>query len=293
MPTLLTLPPQLREAIIDILTLGEDLPADLRDSLAAAADSQAVSLDPPVLADVDAAVEPEETVSGPKDESEDVVEKPLEFAVVPPTIELEVVERLSRWATGQKGLAALKRHGLNPSRYMDVSLLSGTEIYIPPAELERLRAAEDSSKPNPFIPSYLSPAPPSFGSEYRSLLRTLSTTINILFSIFGSAAAVYVASVTGAGYSRERGIILGVLAGLVVGIADVVLMWLFTGRVEDARKERHNRGAAMMKGSGAVVGDVEGEEKGVLAVEGGDTAMPEAPKKQIQLRRRALKEQTA
>lgn len=59
---------------------------------------------------------------------------------------------------------------------------------------------------------------------------------------------MYVASVTGAGYSRETGVILGVIAALVVGVAEMILLWIFVWRIKEGRK----RGIEQWKGSSAV-----------------------------------------
>lgn len=166
-----------------------------------------------------------------------------------------------------------------------ISLLAGTQVYIPPSRLARLRAAEPVDKvcahlttifkrshiripaelltktahycsltradiqPNPYLPTYLSPQPPSIGREFSSLTKQLSTILNVLFSIFGSAFAVYVAGTTGAGYTREASILLGILAGAVVGVAEAVLVWIFSKRVKEGRKERWERGRKMARGS--------------------------------------------
>lgn len=178
-----------------------------------------------------------------------------------------------------------------------IALLAGTEIYIPPNQLPM----PPSSSINPYLPSYLSPLPPSFGSEYRSLARQLSTVLNILFSIFGSAFAVYVAATTGGGYSREKGILMGVVAGLVVGVADGVLIWIFANRVKEGREEGRRVAIKLSKGSGAdgEKVDVDDEEGDAMAIEGGENAsnedVKETPKvkKEIRLRRRAIPEKGA
>lgn len=168
-----------------------------------------------------------------------------------------------------------------------ISLLAGTEVYIPASQLAHLPTPEIS----PYLPSYLSPLPPSFGQEYRSLARQLSTVLNVLFSIFGSAFAVYVAATTGGGYSREKGILLGVLAGVVVGIADGVLVWIFQRRVKEGREEGRKMAIKLSKGSG-------GDDKEENDTDGGanaesDPAVAEgqdvtSAKKEIRLRRRAI-----
>lgn len=80
-----------------------------------------------------------------------------------------------------------------------------------------------------------------------------------------------------------------------MGIAEGVLVVLFMGRVEQDRKERHERGRKLMKGSGEALDQIEDQtqvEEGVqgkLHSEG--TESTAVPAKQIQLRRRGLKRQ--
>jgi hypothetical protein len=104
--------------------------------------------------------------------------------------------------------------------------------------------------------------------EYRSISKQLSTVFNVLFSIVGSAAAVYVASITGAGYSRETAMLLAILAGVIVGIADGVLVWVLGKRVEKERKEARERGRKEALGS-SKLGEM---TDGVLDGEGGTEA---------------------
>ncbi|OCF44590.1 hypothetical protein I317_01477 [Kwoniella heveanensis CBS 569] len=168
------------------------------------------------------------------------------------TIPLDLVERLSRWCSTEQGRRSLQKAKVDPIKYSVVSLMAGTEVYIPPYELERLRAAENPDKPNPYLPSYFSPSPPSLGSEYRALIKQLTTALNIIFSIIGSAAAVYVASTSGAGYTRETAVLLAVLTGAVVGLADLGLVVIFSKRLEGSRKERFENSVKALKGSGKV-----------------------------------------
>ena len=71
------------------------------------------------------------------------------------------------------------------------------------------------------------------------------------------------AGTTGAGYTRETSILLGVLAGAVVGIAEAILVWIFSARGQEGRRERWERGAKMGRGSAAL---------GVKGGDGGDEA---------------------
>ncbi|TYJ58822.1 hypothetical protein B9479_000254 [Cryptococcus floricola] len=284
MSTILILPPQLLETINNLLKV-KDLPEDLRKPLVEAA-SQTVTTE--VLAVKDVPVVEEKIVDQDGDQSEDTSPSP---PPPPPTIDLDLLERLSTWATSDEGGSKLLQNELDPLSYTHIALVSGTEVYLTPKQLKRLRAAEDPDKPNPYLPSYLSPAPPSFGTEYRTLTRTLSTVINILFSIFGAAVAVYVAATSGAGYSREKGVLLGVLAGVVVGIADGVLVIIFQGRVQENRKERWERGRKLMTGSGKMEPEApEAETKEAVGMEDKSEAGPSALPKRIQLKRRAIKE---
>ncbi|OWZ35796.1 hypothetical protein C349_05012 [Cryptococcus neoformans var. grubii Br795] len=286
MATLLTLPSHLIESINHLLREDLELPDDLREPLLEAIKQPQADIIAPLDIRDGLYTQNDGNIDGKQEDSTAVPR--------PPTIDYDLVERLSRWATSDKGKMSLEKNNLDTSRYTDISLLSGTEIYVDPKELARLRAAENPEKPNPYLPSYLSPAPPSFGSEYRNLTRTLSTIFNVIFSILGSAGAVYMAAVSGAGYSREKGVLLGILAGLIVGIADGVLVVLFMSKVEKDRRERHERGRKLMKGSGKALDQIEDQariEQGVqvklLAKEGIESTAVSA--KQIQLRRRALK----
>lgn len=172
-----------------------------------------------------------------------------------------------------------------PERYGLIALLAGTEVVVPEAqrrvmdnqgaeEKVSVRQCKGLSYPcahvealnrsawpsmrliciqvDPFLPAYLSPAPPSLGKELRHLSSSLTTVLNVLFSIFGSAAAVYVASVTGAGYTRETAVILAVLAGVVVGIAEGILVWIFGDRLKKGREASRKAAREMARGSGAI-----------------------------------------
>ncbi|ORY33492.1 hypothetical protein BCR39DRAFT_520390 [Naematelia encephala] len=188
------------------------------------------------------------------------------------TIDEEVLTRLARWAETVEGKVTLKRSGLDPAEYGFIALFAGTQVYLPAKQVELLQ-----DKPNSFLPGYLAPKAPTFGQEYRETARQLSTALNILFSIVGSAAAVYVASVTGAGYSRETAVVLAILAGVVVGIADGVLVWIVSDRANKARQEMDHLRLEASKGSGAVE-EQERDEKVI---------QPQV-KGEVRLRRRAL-----
>ena len=144
----------------------------------------------------------------------------------------------------------------------------------------------------------MSPALPSFAQEYRSTAKQLSTILNVLFSIFGSSAAVYVVAVTGAAYSLEKAMVLAILAGALVGVADMAVVWIYVERLDRGRRAAQRRGAAMAKGSGEVDRGEDGEEERQDRSDKvekerafrmmGDMAVPE--KRQVRLRRRGLRE---
>ncbi|GFZ48669.1 hypothetical protein JCM24511_06418 [Saitozyma sp. JCM 24511] len=295
MDTRLTLPPHLLETIKQLLIADVELPSDLRRDLEAALSSAAVvAVDAQrTVPDTERGQErPEDSSGGHYPEGAEVSEAAEE--VVPPTIDVEVLEQLSRWATSNDGRALLKRKRLDPSNYLLISLLAGTEVYLPPSQRDRLIASQNPEKPNPYLPSYLSPATPSFGREFRSLSKQLTTIFNVLFSVFGSAFAVYFAATTGAGWDREHAILLGVLAGCVVGVADGVLVWIFAGRLEKSRKEARERGAELAKGSAKdglkVVEREEGRDDIPGAGEGSTAAETSLEKRKLRLRRRGIGE---
>ena len=104
---------------------------------------------------------------------------------------------------------------------------------------------------------------------------------------------MYVAATTGAGYTKETGVILGVLAGCVVGLAEVILVWILVWKVEEGRKKE----VEMWKGSAADgVSETSGEE---LRSKGGDgdgeekvavvEEEEEEGSRKVRLRRRALR----
>ncbi|KAI9633998.1 uncharacterized protein MKK02DRAFT_28727 [Dioszegia hungarica] len=288
MTTLLTLPPHLVEKIQAILAakLGDKVDANIRAGLKKVQqDVSASAAEQERLASALAARWSE--LSGTK-VSVDVGEASLGNAPLrepgleedgdapdqpPPTIDEEVLVALSKWASTGIGRVTLKRKGLDPDAYSLISLLAGTEVYLPPAVLARLRAADNPDKPDPFLPSYLSAKPPSLGSEYRALTRNLASTLNILFSIFGSAGAVYAAGVSGAGYSRETALLLAILAAVVVAVAEGVLYWIFKVRLRKGREESAKMGREMNRGSAKLgvldsMADVVGDGK----VSSGDVA---------------------
>ncbi|WWC64649.1 uncharacterized protein I303_107260 [Kwoniella dejecticola CBS 10117] len=331
MTTLMILPPHLLETIQDLLSQDVDLPKTLREEL-----SRTTSQTTPVLhlaedrrlsesnsardearTGLAASTSPIErvadTITGPPIEpgsgAAHQVLLPSAGQSFPMTIPLETIEGLSRWAGLEGAKTQLRRKGLDPNRYTSISLLSGTQIYIPPHDLERLKAAENPEKSNPFIPSYLNPnhKPPSIGSEYRKLSKTISTVLNILFSIFGSAIAIYLVCKSSAGYSTEVSILLGILTGLIVGIADVVLLYLYSDKLDKGRKESHRTGLKNLRGSGASIEKKSAEEKtagiqeddddfggqkGVVDMQETEETQTTGTKADIRLRRRGLQKET-
>ncbi|WWC94763.1 hypothetical protein V866_001612 [Kwoniella sp. B9012] len=299
MTTLLILPPHLIETIQELLKSDVDLPEELRDKLARATSNRNDEND---LAGV--------SKDDPKEEPGDEDEGGLSVLNVrdkPPqrTIPLPTIEELSRWAGSHQGIKQLEKNGLDPSRYNTISLLAGTEIYIPSNELDRLKLAESGDKPNPYLPSYLSPSTStssSFGKEFRNLSKTISTVLNILFSIFGSSIAVYVVSTSSAGYSREISILLGILTGIIVGVADMVLVYLYTRKLDEGRRESKKVGLKMLRGSGKIGeknegekdSSVDGEKEDERVVDLSQTSdtLSTAVKKEVRLRRRGLNDTT-
>lgn len=147
----------------------------------------------------------------------------------------------------------------------------------------------------------MSPRPASFGQEYRSLGRQLATVLNVLFSVFGLGGAAYVAATTGGGWTRSQGLILAVIAGAVVAVADVGLIWIFSARIKKDRREasiksiKTNKGSGRAPGTEATVLELEGEEaEGETEGKAEEKDVPvdiiPAPKATVRLRRRALGE---
>lgn len=105
-------------------------------------------------------------------------------------------------------------------------------------------------------------------------MRDLATVFNVLFSVFGAGGAVYVAATTGAGWTREKALLLGIFAGVIVAIADVGLIVIFKGRLKKSRAEKAKLIVKMSKGSAAIK-----DEAPVALIE---------EKKEVRLRRRAI-----
>ncbi|WWC71953.1 uncharacterized protein I206_105912 [Kwoniella pini CBS 10737] len=298
MTTLLILPPHLLETIQDLLSEDVDLPKTLREELKRTTDQQQTNQPEQDVQDVTSR-EYENPIAQTKGESHSnqmiLTEQPK-----PLTIPHETIEKLSRWAGLEGAKTQLIRKGLDPNKFTSISLLAGTEIYIPPNELERLKAAENPEKVNPFIPSYLNPnhKPPSIGSEYRKLSKTISTILNILFSIFGSSIAVYLVCKSSSGYSNEISLLLSILTGLIVGIADLILIYLYSDKLDKGRKESHKIGLKMLRGTGAlqdneeqspIQDEDEKEDNTIVDLEAKEITQSTGRKVDIRLRRRGLK----
>ena len=112
------------------------------------------------------------------------------------------------------------------------------------------------------------------------------------------------AAITGAGYRRETGVLLGLLAAVVVGISEGVLLWIFVYRVKESRarsvKEWIGSASegpkeaveAIESPSEAERGDTV-DESGVESGKPGETVIPEkSAKREIRLRRRAIGTET-
>jgi hypothetical protein len=293
MQDLVILTPHLVDKIRAIVAADIDIPEELRAQLQEG------------LGRFETAQEEKRQTEVNKNDDDDDEQGPAipEKKPIPPTIDILALEHLSRWIS--EGTASkLKDKRIDPVEYGLIPLLSGTELYLPGTQLPIPSSSEST---NPYLPAYLSPLPPSFGSEYRSLTRQLSTVLNILFSIFGSGFAVYVAATTGGGYAREKGILLGILAGVVVGIADGVLVCIFGQRVREGREEGRKLAIKLARGSGGdgvnLDGDVTAEERESIAGELDEKVLEveavaevilekKVPpvKKDIRLRRRAIGE---
>jgi hypothetical protein len=113
MDTRLTLPPHLLETIKQLLIADVELPSDLRRDLDAALSSAAVvAVDAQrTVPDTERGQERPEVSSG-SDYPEGAEVSEAAEEVVPPTIDVEVLEQLSRWATSNDGRALLKRKRL-------------------------------------------------------------------------------------------------------------------------------------------------------------------------------------
>ena len=100
---------------------------------------------------------------------------------------------------------------------------------------------------------------------------------------------MYVAAITGAGYTRETAVILAILAAAAVGLADGVIVWVYVDRLDRGRREAGRRAAEMGRGSGKVEEAREGEDEGnEMEVE--ERVEVAAAKRGVRLRRRGLRD---
>jgi hypothetical protein len=102
--TLVTLPLHLLETIKQLLATDVELPSDLRRDLDAATTDAAIA---PVSVDAELHAKEDDCQEGLGNSGE---ESRLETQ--PPIIDVELVERLSRWADGDEGRVSLRRRGL-------------------------------------------------------------------------------------------------------------------------------------------------------------------------------------
>ncbi|KAL7418479.1 hypothetical protein Q5752_006937 [Cryptotrichosporon argae] len=277
-PTLLVLVPHLRFKLSAVVDLPS-LPADLTSSIRAALTQPDLAA-PPI---------PTSSAGGPSSSLE---------AQTPPAVLEETIVGLARWAASA-GRPALEQHGLDLDDYSHIALGAGTAVYLP-AKQARIVAGLDAT---PFLPAHLLPSsttnttshtsssPPSSSSSsssspLRSLARQLSTALNILFSILGSAFAAHHAA-RASGFAPAACVLLAVAAGAVVGVADAVGVWIYVGRLERDRAAARERGRMEARGSAAETHEIEDEAGGdhEMAQHTGTTA---TEKREVRLRRRAI-----
>jgi len=172
MATLVTLPPHLIERIRLFLDVELPILEDIRISLEAATSEARLSdsdmrSPTPIASEVqlsgDTDLDRDESRHDHSDQRDHRSEmRDLEDEIAPPTIDIDLVERLSRWATSDLGEAASRAKGLgqsfplhrrcplipisDPSQYLIVSLLAGTQIYVPPKQRALLLSAENPDK---------------------------------------------------------------------------------------------------------------------------------------------------
>lgn len=144
----------------------------------------------------------------------------------------------------------------------------------------------------------MSPTLPSLGSEYRQMTRQVATVLNVLFSVFGVGGGVFYAA-RSVGWTREAAILLGILGGVVVGIADSALLWIFKVRLKKDRRDTAHRRVRMNKGSAAIPGsekvlsleaEKEDEPKTIDVMEEGqgEAASSTTARPSLRLRRKPL-----
>ena len=160
--SLLTLPPHLLERIADILRADVDLPRGLRTSLESAKGE----------AEGFGAVQStaEDKTEGRRDQDEDGVSATPRAEVA--VIEIAVVERLAKWSASTEGAHRIRKAKLgeclvarpqstclgrtrqdgsrtltaDPNDYTLISLLAGTQVYIPQSKLSLLESSTNPDK---------------------------------------------------------------------------------------------------------------------------------------------------
>ncbi|KAK9361614.1 endoplasmic reticulum-based factor for assembly of V-ATPase-domain-containing protein [Lipomyces starkeyi] len=137
---------------------------------------------------------------------------------------------------------------LNSDEYTFTKLLTGTQIYIPSkpekkadpeydARMNRLRARLQEQEYQEMIASAVPQLSSSFLEpfEKKEIKQQISVIINIMFSVVSVAFAMW----TWGGSSLNTGqrLLLSMLAGLVVLVAEVALYMGYIQRIDDARKK--------------------------------------------------------
>lgn len=199
MSVLLTLPPHLIEKIEAILeadlqddhSFSEDTRRGLRkarDEYQSWTPPTTLTLQSAQLTEDKTALHTDTEPTSQPDDEDSVAEDPP----APPTVDEEVLVSLSRWAGTNVGQVILKRNrigGPGPLQWLDctrlmffadplgysmISLLAGTEVYIPPSQLARLRAADNPEKVSDTILSTSEPSSLVLSSTSTSWDSTLS-----------------------------------------------------------------------------------------------------------------------
>ncbi|KAK9375696.1 endoplasmic reticulum-based factor for assembly of V-ATPase-domain-containing protein [Lipomyces chichibuensis] len=137
---------------------------------------------------------------------------------------------------------------LNSDEYTFTKLLSGTQIYIPPkpekktdpeydARMNRLRARLQEQEYQEMIASAVPELSSSFLEpfEKKEIKQQISVIINIMFSVVSVAFAMWTWG--GSSLTTGKRLLLSMLAGLVVLLAEVTLYMGYIQRIDDARKK--------------------------------------------------------
>ncbi|KAK9488390.1 endoplasmic reticulum-based factor for assembly of V-ATPase-domain-containing protein [Lipomyces starkeyi] len=137
---------------------------------------------------------------------------------------------------------------LNSDEYTFTKLLTGTQIYIPSkpekktdpeydARMNRLRARLQEQEYQEMIASAVPQLSSSFLEpfEKKEIKQQISVIINIMFSVVSVAFAMWTWG--GSSLSTGKRLLLSMLAGLVVLVAEVALYMGYIQRIDDARKK--------------------------------------------------------